>query len=123
VLSSVVNNKVLSTNVATLTTAAAHGYAVGDEVTVTGVDSTFNGTHTITAVGTATTFSFSKVTTDVDTASVSGGAAVVPAGSRTVNTLPDEVATSSGYNVPGSATYNADEPIDFVLRSTEDPTD
>ena len=123
VLSSVVNKKEIATNVAILTTAAAHGYVVGDEVTVGGVDSTFNGTYTITAVPSTTKFSYSKVATDVAEATVSPtGTAVVAAGSRTVTTLPDEVATSTGYNVPGSATYNADEPIDFVLRSTEDPT-
>jgi hypothetical protein len=54
-----VNNKALATNVATLTTAAAHNFLVGDRVTVDGVDATFNGTFTLTAV-TSTTFSYNK---------------------------------------------------------------
>jgi hypothetical protein len=45
-----VTNKALTSNVATLTTSAAHGLAVGMEMVVTGVDATFNGTYTITAV-------------------------------------------------------------------------
>ena len=71
-----VTNKALTSNVATLTTAAAHGFAVGFEVVVTGVDATFNGTYTITAV-TSTTFSYAKTAADVASTAVS------PAGTAT----------------------------------------
>ena len=54
-----ITNKALTSGVATLTTSAAHGYFVKQRVTVTGVDTTFNGTYVITAVG-ATTFSYAK---------------------------------------------------------------
>jgi N4-gp56 family major capsid protein len=60
-----VTNKALTTNVATLTTAVAHGLGVGQVVTVAGVDSTFNGTYTITVVGSTTTFSYAKTASDV----------------------------------------------------------
>jgi hypothetical protein len=55
-----INNKALTTNVATLQTTAAHGLAVGMEITITGVDATFNGTYTITTVPTSTTFTYAK---------------------------------------------------------------
>jgi N4-gp56 family major capsid protein len=67
-----VTNKALTTNVATLTTAVAHGLGVGQVVTVSGVDSTFNGTYTITVVGTTTTFSYAKTASDVASAAATG---------------------------------------------------
>jgi hypothetical protein len=65
-----VNNKVLASNVATLTTAAAHNFLVGDRITVAGVDATFNGTYALTAV-TSTTFSYAKTNANVTSAAVS----------------------------------------------------
>jgi len=65
-----VNNKALTDNVATLTTAAAHNFLVGDRITVAGVDATFNGTYALTAV-TSTTFSYAKTNANVTSAAVS----------------------------------------------------
>ena len=67
-----VTNKELTSNVATLTTAVAHGLGVGQVVTVSGVDSTFNGTYTITVVGSTTTFSYAKTATNVASAAATG---------------------------------------------------
>ena len=67
-----VTNKALSSNVATLTTAVAHGLGVGQVVTVSAVDSTFNGTYTITVVGSTTTFSYAKTASDVASAAATG---------------------------------------------------
>lgn len=78
-IASTVNNKALADNVATLTTAAAHNYLVGDIVTVAGVDATFNGTFNITAVPTSTTFRYAKTAANVTSAAVS------PTGTATVN--------------------------------------
>jgi hypothetical protein len=123
-ITKLISNKALTSNVATLTTSTAHTFAVGETVTVTGVDSTFNGEFTIVSVPTTTTFTYAKTATNVTSISVTpaGTGAVVDAGSRQVTTLPDEVSTTSGYNVPGGRSYNADEPIDFVIRSNEDPS-
>ena len=66
-----INNKALTTNVATLQTTAAHGLCVGMEITITGVDATFNGTFTITGVPTTTTFTYAKVATNVTSTAVS----------------------------------------------------
>ena len=75
-----INNKVLSGEVATLTTTATHSFLVGETVVVTGVDSTFNGTYVITAPVTATTFSYAK-----PTASNVPSAPVSPVGTAVVN--------------------------------------
>jgi hypothetical protein len=66
-----INNKALTTNVATLTTTAAHGLCTGMEIVITGVDATFNGTYTITGVPTTTTFTYAKVDTNVASTAVS----------------------------------------------------
>lgn len=65
-----VTNKALTSNVATLT-IGAHVFDVGDSVTVAGVDATFNGTKTLTAV-TATTISYSQTAADVASTASSG---------------------------------------------------
>ena len=71
-----VSNKALTSNVATITTSAAHGFAIGDIVVITGVDATFNGTHYITTVPTSTTFTFAKTNANVTSAVATGSAAV-----------------------------------------------
>lgn len=66
-----INNKALTSNVATLTTTAVHGLCTGMEITITGVDATFNGTYTITGVPTTTTFTYAKVASNVALTAVS----------------------------------------------------
>ena len=66
-----INNKALTSNVATLTTTAAHRLAPGMQITVAGVDATFNGDYVITTVPTATTFTYAKTATNVPSTAVS----------------------------------------------------
>jgi hypothetical protein len=66
-----VTNKALTSNVATLTTGASHGLSIGDTVVVAGVDSVFNGTYTVVATPTATTFTYAKTNANVTSAAVS----------------------------------------------------
>ena len=66
-----INNKALTSNVATLTTTAAHGLCTGMEITITGVDATFNGSYTITGVPTTTTFTYAKTASNVSSTAVS----------------------------------------------------
>jgi hypothetical protein len=70
-ITATVTNKALTSNVATLTTSAAHGMAVGMTVEVTGVDATFNGSYTITAV-TSTTLSYAKTASNVTSTAATG---------------------------------------------------
>jgi len=102
--------KALTDDVATITTASAHGFVVGETVVVAGIDATFNGTQEITAV-TAYTISFDKTASDVPEAAVTGA---------TVKSTPSTSTTQ--YNVPGNIGYNADVTVDRVIRSNEDPT-
>lgn len=68
-----VNNKALTSNVATLTTSATHGFKVGQIVNITGVDATFNGTNiTILSVPTGTTFTYALVAANVTSAAATG---------------------------------------------------
>jgi len=67
-----VSNKALTSNVATITTSAAHGLFVSDTVKITGVDTTFNGTWTITTVPTTTTFTFARTASNVTSAAATG---------------------------------------------------
>jgi len=83
-----INNKALVSNVATLTTTATHPYLVGESVTVTGVDDTFNGTYTITAV-TSTTFSYNKTESNVTSTAVS------PVGTAVVNQSASTAAVAN----------------------------
>ena len=76
-----VTNKALTTNVATLTTAAAHGLAVGMEIVVTGVGSPFDGTYEITTAPTATTFTYARTFANVPSAPVT------PAGTVTSSVM------------------------------------
>jgi hypothetical protein len=66
-----ISNKALTSNVATLTTTAAHGLSTGMQITITGVDATFNGEYRITGVPTTTTFTYAKTATNVPSAAVS----------------------------------------------------
>ena len=117
-----VSNKAITSNIATLTTGAAHGFEVGQSVTVSDVDSTFNGTYTITAVPTTTTFRYALTATDVASTAVSPVGSVLRNRGYLAVTDFDSQGSTSSYNVPGSEEYNADLPVDFIIASTEDPT-
>lgn len=99
-----VDNVELTSNVATLTTAAAHGFEVGDEVVIAGLtDTTFNGTHTLITGTTGSTLVFDLTDDDVTSASDSGTAKVAAkAGlvfSQSVAAGADEVAIGDAITV------------------------
>lgn len=70
-----ISNKALTSNVATLTTSAAHTLQINDIVTISGVDSTFNGEYSITDIPSSTTFSYLKTAGNVASTGSSGSAA------------------------------------------------
>lgn len=92
----VVTNKVLEDDEATLTTSTDHGFSVGETVVVTGVDSIFDGTYTISAVlrSDPYTFSYTKTNDTITSTSVT--------------------ATASGYS--GSAWFS----VDIIGKSITD---
>jgi hypothetical protein len=67
-----VSNKALTSNVATITTSAAHNLFVGDTVKITGVDSTFNGIWSVASVPSTTTFTYTRTASNVTSAASSG---------------------------------------------------
>lgn len=75
--SAAISNLALTSNVVTITTSAAHGYAVGQRVTVamlTGpaLFADANGTFVITVVGSTTTFSYALTHANITTGAATG---------------------------------------------------
>ena len=65
-----VNNKVLTSSSATLTTTVNHNFEVGDIVTVAGVDTVFDGTYTLIAK-TANTITYNRYYSNISSTAVS----------------------------------------------------
>ena len=106
-----VSNKALTSNVATLTTSAAHGLAVDDSVWVENVDSTFNGQYTVTGVPTTTTFTYAKTASNVASTAVSPVGKVNKVGS--INIEASATLTSTGFITSGYIRYGTLEPKNF----------
>ena len=109
-----ITNKALTSNVATLTTASAHGLTTGDSVWVQGVDTTFDSTtsaYTITAA-TTTTFSYTKAATNVVSTAVTSSTALANVPGYTYLESATEKA-ASGYLTTGYIRYNTLEPKNF----------
>jgi hypothetical protein len=117
-----------------LTFSAAPAIQVGDVITVQNVSAALNGDQTVTGVSSNTvTFVSGSITADIATAlapnTVSRGARVIATNSLTEN-HPAPVPTTSAdigvggdtYNVPGSTSYIADNPIDNIIASNENPS-
>jgi hypothetical protein len=120
-LTASVTNKAVTSNVVTLTTGAAHGFVAGDSVVVDGVTD-LNGTYTVTAAPSTTTFRYAKTTGDISSTAVSPvGSAIVGANGRQVTDFLSQGSTSE-YNVPGNTAFNYDNPIDFIIASVDDAT-
>ena len=113
-----ITNKALTSNVATLTTSTAHGFAVGDLVWVEGVDSTFNSASVspyepfeITAV---TTYTFSYALTHIDVASASVSSSDARAQSPgAIYIEADTELMPTGYITTGNIRYGTLEPKNF----------
>ena len=69
-----VNNKALTSNVATLTTSSAHALVAGNVVMVGGVGAPFDGTWTVLAAPTTTTFTYAVTAANVASAAATGTA-------------------------------------------------
>lgn len=107
-----VTNKALTSNVATLTTSTAHGLVAGDSVWVEGVGSPFDSTtapYTVINTPTTTTFTYAKTNTNITSTAVSSSFAKVNKPGNicfeSANTL-----VSSGYITTGAIRYSTLEP-------------
>jgi hypothetical protein len=111
-----VSNKALTSNVATLTTSAAHNLLAGDSVVVSTVDATFNGTYTVTTVPTSTTFSYAKTATDVvSTAATSTGTFTVTNKALTSNVATLTTASAHGFTTGQSVVVSS---VDATFNGT-----
>lgn len=121
-----ITNEVATTTLATLT-SAAHGFKVGQVVTISGCNALLNGVKTITAVAT-NTFSYVYSGSAIVTNSLAAtpGSAVAARQSVEVTTLAlpdaDDVNLNDDFNVPGNLAYNPTIPLDYIINSVEDPT-
>lgn len=80
----------VESNVATITTQGDHPFSIGQSVVIAGVNATFNGTRTVTAVNDdKTEFSYALTTADVDEFNV------IPAGSATLTGASTYVGNSA----------------------------
>jgi hypothetical protein len=121
-ISKAINNVARTSSTATITTSTAHTMEAGDTVVISGLTNTaLNGTYTITTAPTDTTFTYTTTTTGTIASSSDSGTALVTANSRAVTDFTSQGSTTA-YNVPGNENYNADNAVDFILASTEDPT-
>ena len=121
ILTNTITNNARLDDIATFTTGSAHGFVAGETATITDVDG-FDGTYEIQTTPTTTTFTVVSVGEDVTSAAVSpAGSVEVAPDSRAVTSLPnpDDPGT---YNVPGNVNYNADDDIDYIILSSEDPS-
>ena len=130
-----VTNKVIASSVGTLTLSTTPDIATGDSITVAGVDSTFNGTYTVTAVDTgAKTVSFARTGTQAS-ASATGtvtlafyGSARASTGNVVLNTIdaasttPIQVTSTTGFPSSGHIligseilSYSSNDSDTFVI--------
>ena len=105
-----------TTDITTITTSAAHGYSVGDSVTITAVSNTsVNGTFNVSTVPTTTTFTYSNagsnISSGVDTGTVTFSY-VTPSNQRWRFTQFGNVIVAAnggnrlqGYNLNSASTF------------------
>jgi hypothetical protein len=67
-----ITNAALTTNVVTLTTSTVHGLTAGNSIVVAGLGTPFDGTYSIVAAPSTTTFTYSKTSANVASAAVNG---------------------------------------------------
>ena len=93
----------IASGMVTLTTSSAHGFEVGDYVTISGIVPTgYNGSFTVTAVPTTTSFSFSNSTTG----NVTTAGTVLRTWEYEYKTLLDNSAIA---RVEANGTYNRNQ--------------
>jgi len=121
--SSNVVGKVLVSNIATLTTANPHEFILGETVTVSGVDTNFNGERVVTAINSPNEFSFAATRTnardvvnrqmsnDIVTLTTANAHGFVP--NETVNVSSVSFSLNGGYQIldtPTSTTFTYERP-------------
>jgi hypothetical protein len=124
-----VSNKALTANVATLTTTATHGFAVGQSVVVSGVGVPFDGTFVIASTPSGTTFTYACTAANVTSAASGGTVTSDPAQTPTAGTYQIVVPAVSGTGGAGASLRSVEggdggdggfDPFDHTVAEVED---
>jgi hypothetical protein len=101
-----VSNVAIATNLATITTNAAHGYSVGNIVTITGAHASIDGTYVIYTVPSSTTFTFVSTTATLTSAAVSPvGIAIANTGATGGGTVTNRVIQNGVATITTGASH------------------
>lgn len=115
-------NIVRSANVATVTTVDHHGFIAGDSVVIAGNSvGSFNGTHTVVAAATDTTFTFSSPGTNTTgTGGTASSVVPCPVSNRAVIVTPERhvVLLGAGGNPRRVAWSSREDYTDWNFAST-----
>jgi Phage tail protein len=113
----IIRSRELIGNIATITTTNTHGIIIGEQVVISGIDATFNGTYTVASIPTANTFTYQKTASNVPTANVTGAFVEIPGTVTSQNVVPEGQATVAGtlafQGVNGVATVSENIPRTF----------
>jgi hypothetical protein len=106
--SKAITNKQMSSDVASITMGSEHGFVVGENVSVSGLDDTFDGTYKIVSIPTSTSFTYKIERSTVNTAairSIFSGVATITLTSEHGFSLGEQVFVSDvGANYDGTYT-------------------
>lgn len=103
--SKVITNVALTSNVATITTTAAHGFVTGEVVTINCSNAVFEGSYTITGTPTTTTFTYAKTNANIASADANGSVYIKVTVPVNVNvTVNSGVVVGQSYTLTGTTT-------------------
>lgn len=94
-----ITNKALTSNVATITTASAHGLIPTQTVNIFNVDATFNGVHDVVSTPTSTTFTANITSTNVASTAISANTKTIT--HKEITDFVGKITTSAahGFNI------------------------
>ena len=99
-----VSNKTITfrertTNVAKLTTSAAHGFVAGQRINIVSSDSTFNGNFDVVSAPTSTTFTYTNSGTDLASTATTGTTFAYPTQFSYAKTATNVTSVASGGSI------------------------
>jgi hypothetical protein len=89
-------------DIATLTTSTAHGLVPGAVITVSGIDGSFNGTHTVLNTVTPTTFTYENEGVDIASTVISATATAATDDRMTITVEYNDILKTLGKVDPGT---------------------
>ena len=111
-----IKSRQLAGNVVTMTTVNTHGAILGEQVTIVGVGSPFDGSYIVTSIPNNTSFTYSKTDTNVALADVAGAFVEFPGTITSMGVSPDGLATVAG-SLPFQAATGTASVSDTVART------